>query len=452
MSDKYAGKSVRCPKCKASNRVSQSAAKPKTEPSETYKFNCPDCDQKIRLKKKYAGRRLKCTKCEKVIQAPEINKPADELKLSEDPTDVLRVGQDQPLGADAGGMNNMMDELMQFEAQSPAVDIPRPRSVEQTPQGAKGAAPKPRPRKDGSGGKSKMLMIIGIVVVVVVAMIGIGVMVGSSGGSDKSKKKVDFEPLKEFAESYIYMLGDSKLDQAWELLGDDARDNTTKEQLEVVADMIDSKEIVKMNCYITHVESSGEQELYYLLYSVEYPNESGNEYQTFGRNVAIVLQDSQDDISVSDIGVNDMSNFDTVDIGLRSYDDLSMVVIGAKIDIFAGIFKKIGIPFLVILVVVVIFSKIVMYMVYDKAGEPGWATFVPFYNGWTYARVADQSGWLGIAPYFAGGIPVIGPFVSIGISLYLTFNVGKSFDKGVGFSLGLCFLPFIFFPILAFTD
>ena len=184
VSDKYAGKSVRCPKCKAPNHVSQSASKPETEPCETYKFNCPDCDQKIRLKKKYAGRRLKCTKCDKIIQAPEISDAAPELRLA-DPTDVLRVGHDQLLGADAGGMN--MDDLMQFEAQSPAVDIPRPRPAEQTSQEAKpsgGRGPKSPGRQDGSGSKSKMLMIVGIVVVVVAAMIGIGVMVGSSVSSE----------------------------------------------------------------------------------------------------------------------------------------------------------------------------------------------------------------------------------------------------------------------------
>ncbi|MCK5565407.1 MAG: hypothetical protein KAJ07_09190 [Planctomycetes bacterium] len=452
--DKYVGKSVRCPECKAPNRVSKSAPKRETEPSEAYKFNCPHCNQKIRLKKKYAGRRLKCTKCEKVIQAPEISDAAPELKLA-DPTDVLRVGQDQPLDAGAGGMN--MDDLMQFEAQSPAVDIPSPHSVEQTPQDAKGGAPKPRSRKDGASGKSKMPMIIGIVVVVVVAMIGIGMMVGSSGGSDTSKsdtskKKVDFEPLKEFSESYIYMLGDSKLDQAWELLADEAQEATTDPQFEAVAEMIDSKEIVEMACRMTHFESTPE-ELYYLMYSVRYTNESGDENRPSGRNVAIVLQVSGDDIRVSDFGVREKDGFESADLGLRPYDELSVVALEAKLSGVLAVMKKIGFRRLAgIVVALLIFRIIVLYKIFDKAGEPGWAVFVPFYGDWVYACVADQPGWVGLAPSFIGGIPGVGPFATIGIWLYLTFNVGIALGRGVAFSLGLCFLPFIFFPILAFTD
>ena len=36
--------------------------------------------------------------------------------------------------------------------------------------------------------------------------------------------------------------------------------------------------------------------------------------------------------------------------------------------------------------------------------------------------------------------------------MMMTHYVAKSFGKGFGFSLGLIFLPFVFYPILGFGD
>ncbi len=36
------------------------------------------------------------------------------------------------------------------------------------------------------------------------------------------------------------------------------------------------------------------------------------------------------------------------------------------------------------------------------------------------------------------------------MAIILTVDLAKSFGKGVGFALGLIFLPFVFFPMLGF--
>lgn len=37
-------------------------------------------------------------------------------------------------------------------------------------------------------------------------------------------------------------------------------------------------------------------------------------------------------------------------------------------------------------------------------------------------------------------------------SIFIDISIAESFGRGVGFMLGLIFLPTIFFPILAFKD
>jgi len=44
------------------------------------------------------------------------------------------------------------------------------------------------------------------------------------------------------------------------------------------------------------------------------------------------------------------------------------------------------------------------------------------------------------------------PFVNVIVWYIILNELSKSFGKGVGFTLGLIFLPFIFYPILGFDN
>jgi hypothetical protein len=82
--------------------------------------------------------------------------------------------------------------------------------------------------------------------------------------------------------------------------------------------------------------------------------------------------------------------------------------------------------------------------VFTKAGEPGWACIVPIYNIYILLRIAGRPGWWLIL-YFV-------PIVSIIVAIIVAIDLARAFGKGAGFGLGLVFLGFIFFPILAFGD
>ena len=99
-----------------------------------------------------------------------------------------------------------------------------------------------------------------------------------------------------------------------------------------------------------------------------------------------------------------------------------------------------------------IIQIVATWVVFEKAGQPGWAVIVPFYNMWVWAEVADKPGWMGLLTYFAGVIPFIGFIIQLCLWIIISIGVAKTFDKGVLFGIGLFLLPFIFYPILAFCS
>ena len=97
---------------------------------------------------------------------------------------------------------------------------------------------------------------------------------------------------------------------------------------------------------------------------------------------------------------------------------------------------------LLIAFVITIFMIAAFWKVFSKAGEPGWAALVPFYNAIVWLKISGKPLWWLILLF----IPVANFIVAILASLGLAERFGKS----GGFGIGLAFLPFIFFPILGF--
>jgi hypothetical protein len=106
---------------------------------------------------------------------------------------------------------------------------------------------------------------------------------------------------------------------------------------------------------------------------------------------------------------------------------------------------------IVLLILVSIFELISAIRVFQKAGEPGWAIFVPFYNSWVTAQIGDRPGYVGLLACAVGVIPYAGPFLALGLGIYIAIGIAHTFGHGIWFGLGLYFLWFIFIPILAFV-
>lgn len=150
-----------------------------------------------------------------------------------------------------------------------------------------------------------------------------------------------------------------------------------------------------------------------------------------------------------------------------------------------------------------------IWKVFAKAGESGWKALIPIYNNYIMLRIGGHSGWwvlaflLPIIPWLIGIsasianaqslgtgsestssvatsafqmnfgpeqlIGVGGAFVGILVfllmlaisaffqllllvSVVMIYDVARAFGKGMGFTLGLMALPFVFWPILGFGD
>jgi hypothetical protein len=83
-----------------------------------------------------------------------------------------------------------------------------------------------------------------------------------------------------------------------------------------------------------------------------------------------------------------------------------------------------------------------MWRVFEKAGQPGWAALIPFYNGYILAKVAGRPGWWWVL--------LIIPLVNFVVWIILCVDAAKNFAKGTGYGIGLALLPFVFFPVLGF--
>lgn len=84
-----------------------------------------------------------------------------------------------------------------------------------------------------------------------------------------------------------------------------------------------------------------------------------------------------------------------------------------------------------------------LWIIFKKAGKPGWAAIIPLYNAYMLYDISFGNGLF----FLTSLIPV----VNIVFLFILNYKLAKSFDKGIGYFLGLTFLSFIFYPLLAFS-
>jgi len=104
----------------------------------------------------------------------------------------------------------------------------------------------------------------------------------------------------------------------------------------------------------------------------------------------------------------------------------------------------IGILGFLISLAFVVFMIASLWKVFTKAGQPGWAAIIPIYNVFVLLQIIGKPWWWLIG--------FLIPFVNFIVMILVAVELAKVFGKGIGFAIGLIFLPFIFYPILAFGD
>jgi hypothetical protein len=98
--------------------------------------------------------------------------------------------------------------------------------------------------------------------------------------------------------------------------------------------------------------------------------------------------------------------------------------------------------FILFILAIAVFLIAAMWKVFEKANQPGWAAIIPIYNNYIMLKIGGKPGWWLLL--------LLVPVVNI-IFIVWTYNmISKSFGKDEGFTAGLIFLSFIFWPILGF--
>jgi hypothetical protein len=94
--------------------------------------------------------------------------------------------------------------------------------------------------------------------------------------------------------------------------------------------------------------------------------------------------------------------------------------------------------------VLIILTIIGLWKVFTKAGEPGWASIVPIYNLVVLLKITGKPLWWIVLCFI--------PCVNLVILIMLGIAMAKAFGKAEGYGIGLALLPFIFYPLLGFSD
>lgn len=99
-------------------------------------------------------------------------------------------------------------------------------------------------------------------------------------------------------------------------------------------------------------------------------------------------------------------------------------------------------PIFIIALVVAVLTIVGYWKIFSKAGEAGWASIIPFYNQYILSKITFGTGWLFLL--------LLIPFVNFIFMIIMMYKLSKAFDHGIGYTIGLIVLPFIFLLIIAF--
>lgn len=98
----------------------------------------------------------------------------------------------------------------------------------------------------------------------------------------------------------------------------------------------------------------------------------------------------------------------------------------------------------VISMLVLVLVIVAQWKIFTKAGEDGWKSIIPIYNTIVLLKIVGRQWWW--------LLPMLIPVVNFVIFIIVMNDLSKSFGKGIGTTLGLIFLPFIFMLMLGFGD
>lgn len=101
------------------------------------------------------------------------------------------------------------------------------------------------------------------------------------------------------------------------------------------------------------------------------------------------------------------------------------------------------IPIIMIASIFLIVMLVACFKIFEKAKIDGYKVLIPLYNLYLFVKIADL-------PIFVVPLLFV-PFINILVFWFVSYRIGERFQKNTIFNIGLCILPLVFYPILAFS-
>lgn len=120
------------------------------------------------------------------------------------------------------------------------------------------------------------------------------------------------------------------------------------------------------------------------------------------------------------------------------YVDSSSMDMATGFAALAGVMMVVWVVVMIISVIMII----AQWKLFSKAGRPGWAVLIPFYNTYTLFDIVYGNGW----KFLLMLIPLFNIYVMIKLYIDLAHVYGQS----TAFGIGLLFFSPIFMCILGF--
>ncbi len=98
------------------------------------------------------------------------------------------------------------------------------------------------------------------------------------------------------------------------------------------------------------------------------------------------------------------------------------------------------IPVLSLIILIVTLAS--WWVIFNRAGKPGWGSVVPIYNLVLLLKIVEYPLWCLLL--------LIVPIVNGIAYLFILYRLGKKFGQSDGFCWGLVVLSPVFLPLLAF--
>lgn len=114
----------------------------------------------------------------------------------------------------------------------------------------------------------------------------------------------------------------------------------------------------------------------------------------------------------------------------------------AMYTFFVGIYVFIWLLAIIISLIAIVITIVSLWKLFQKAGKPGWAAIIPFYQSYILCETVFGNGWYFLLMFI--------PILTYVLLIYIYIKLALVFNKGIGFGIGLIFIPIVFLPILAF--